>query len=257
VTWAVKLLRDTWLIFAHEIRLIRRYPGVLLFSLGQPLAYLFFFAPFLRVALRPDGVTSYAAAYRLYIPGLYVAMGLFGGLASGYGLLSALRAGIIDRCRVTPVSRAALLIGRGLLHVVMVITQAAVITVAALPFGLTVRPDGLIFSYFILATMVLFSATISYDIALMLRSEQGLGTAIGTVAQPVSLLAGVLIPLALAPLWIRDVALANPFAWGANGMRALFAGKLTSNVVWESALIMVVLTVAIVAWSTRLVDREA
>ncbi len=253
----MKLIRDTWLVFGHEVRLIRRYPGVMLFSLGQPLAYLFFFAPFLRVALRPEGITSYAAAYRLYIPGLYVAMSLFGGLASGYGLLQALRAGIIDRCRVTPVSRAALLIGRGMLHVVQVLTQAAVITIAALPFGLTVRPDGLLFSYFLLAAMVLFSATISYDIALTMRSEQGLGLAIGTVAQPVSLLAGVLIPLALAPLWIRDLAIANPYAWSANGMRALFAGRLGSNVVWESALIMAVLTVTILTLSTRLVDREA
>jgi ABC-2 type transport system permease protein len=253
----VKLLRDTRLIFAHELRLMRHYPGVLLFSLAQPLAYLFFFAPFLKIALRADGVTSYAAAYRLYIPGLFVGMGLFGGLASGYGLLHALRAGIIDRCRVTPVNRAALLIGRGLIHVSMILLQASVITLAALPFGLTVRVFGLIFSYCLLATMVLFSAIISYDVALLLRNEQSLGTVIGTVAQPVSLLAGVLIPLALAPLWIRDIAVGNPFAWAANGMRALFAGKLGSHVVWQSALIMVVLTVAVVTLSTRLVDREA
>jgi ABC-2 type transport system permease protein len=253
----VKLLRDTWLIFTHETSLIRRYPGVLLFSLGQPFAYLFFFAPFLKVALAPEGITSYADAYRLYIPGLFVAMGLFGGLASGYGLLAALRSGIIDRCRVTPVSRAALLIGRALLHVVMITMQAVVITVAALPFGLQVRPDDLILSYALLATMALFSTTISYDIALLLRNENSLGTAIGTVAQPVSLLAGVLIPLTLAPLWIRDLALGNPFAWAANGMRALFAGKLGSPVVWQSALIMTALTAIIVAGSSRLVDREA
>ena len=253
----MKLIRNAWLIFGHEIALIRRYPGVLLFSLGQPLAYLFFFAPFLKVALAADGVTSYAAAYRLYIPGLFVAMGLFGGLASGYGLLAALRSGIIDRCRVTPMSRPALLIGRALVHVVMVLMQATVIILAALPLGLRIRPVDLIFSYALLGTMVLFSSIISYDIALILRNEQSLGTAIGTVAQPVSLLAGVLIPLTLAPLWIRDLAFANPFAWAAKGMRAGFAGKLGSQVVWESALIMVVLTVAIVAWSSRLIDREA
>ena len=252
----MKLVRDAWLIFGHEAALIRRYPGVLLFSLGQPLAYLFFFAPFLKVALRADGVTSYTAAYRLYIPGLFVAMGLFGGLASGYGLLAALRAGIIDRCRVTPVNRAALILGRALVHVAMVLMQAVVITLAALALGLRIQPVDLIFSYALLATMVLFSSIISYDIALLLRNEQSLGTAIGTVAQPVSLLAGVLIPLTLAPLWIRDLAFANPFAWAAKGIRAGFAGKLGNQVVWESALIMVVLTVAVLAWTTRLIDRE-
>ena len=91
----MKLVRDTWLIFQQEVGLMVRNPVMVAFSLAQPITYLVLFAPFLKVVMVDRGASSYADAYRIYVPGLFVAMGLFGGLFAGYGLLSALRAGII------------------------------------------------------------------------------------------------------------------------------------------------------------------
>ncbi|MEE3921438.1 ABC transporter permease [Micromonospora sp. BRA006-A] len=188
------------------------------FSLAQPITYLILFAPFLKVVMVDRGASSYADAYRIYVPGLFVAMGLFGGLFAGYGLPSALRAGIIDRCRVTPVSRTGLLLGRALMHVCLNVVQAVVVTLVALPFGLRVHLANLLVSYALLSVMVLLSTSISYDIALLVRNENSLGVLVNTVGQPVSLLAGVLIPLVLAPMWIQRVAVWNPFAWATDGM---------------------------------------
>jgi hypothetical protein len=53
-------------------------------------------------------------AYRIYVPGLLAALAIFGGLFTGFTLLGELRAGVIERYRVTPVSRLALLLGRAL-----------------------------------------------------------------------------------------------------------------------------------------------
>jgi ABC-2 type transport system permease protein len=252
----VKVLRDTWLIYQQEAGLMARTPTIVALSLAQPIAYLIFFAPFLKVALAHEGAPTYGAAYRIYVPGLFVAMGLFGGLFAGYGLLSALRAGIIDRCRVTPISRVALLLGRALMHVSLILVQSVVITVVALPLGLRVHPANLLISYALLSMMVLLSTTISYDIALLVRNENSLGMLVNTVGQPISLLAGVLIPLVLAPLWVRDVALWNPFAWATNGMRALFNDQIGNHVVWQGALIVTALAVASVVLSSRLFSRE-
>jgi ABC-2 type transport system permease protein len=252
----VKLVRDTWLIYQQEAGLMVRNPIMVALSLAQPITYLVFFAPFLKAAMANDGAATYADAYRIYVPGLFVAMGLFGGLFAGYGLLSALRAGIIDRCRVTPVSRVGLLLGRALMHVSLILVQSVVVTVAALPLGLRVRPGNLLIAYLLLAMMVLLSTSISYDIALLVRNENSLGVLVNTVGQPVSLLAGVLIPLVLAPLWVRDVALWNPFAWATNGMRALFNGEIGNHVVWQGAVIVTALTAASVLWSSRLFSRE-
>jgi ABC-2 type transport system permease protein len=252
----MKVLRDTWLIFQHEAGLMVRNPTMVAFSLAQPITYLVLFAPFLKAAMAGHGATSYADAYRIYVPGLFVAMGLFGGLFAGYGLLSALRAGVIDRCRVTPVSRVGLLLGRALMHVLLILVQSVVITLAALPFGLRVQVGNLLVSYLLLAMMVLLTTSISYDLALLVRNENSLGVLVNTVGQPLSLLAGVLIPLVLAPLWVRDAALWNPFSWATNGMRALFNGRIGDHAVWQGALIMTVLAMASVLWSSRLFGRE-
>jgi len=253
----LKVLRDTWLIYQQEAGLMVRNPIMVAFSLAQPITYLIFFAPFLRAAMANQGAVTYADAYRIYVPGLFVATGLFGGLFAGFGLLSALRAGIIDRCRVTPISRTGLLLGRALMHVSLIMVQSVIITIAALPFGLRVAPGNLLIAYVLLAMMVLLSVSISYDVALLVRNENSLGVLVNTFGQPVSLLAGVLIPLVLAPLWVRDVALWNPFAWATNGMRALFDGRIGDHVVWQGALIVSALAVASVVWSSRLFNRDA
>jgi ABC-2 type transport system permease protein len=252
----VKILRDTWLIYQQEAALMMRSTTMILFSLAQPITYLVLFAPFLKVVMANRGATTYADAYRIYVPGLFVAMGLFGGLFAGYGLLQALREGIIERCRVTPISRVGLLLGRALMHVSLILIQAIVITVAALPFGLRVQPLHLLGAYLVLAMMALLSTSISYDVALLVRDATSLGVVVNTAGQPISLLAGVLIPITLAPLWIQTVSLGNPFAWATDALRALFNGHPGDAVVWQGALIITVLTAASVLWSSRLFNRK-
>lgn len=252
----MKILRDTWLIYQQEAALMMRNVTMILFSLAQPITYLVLFAPFLKAAMANQGADSYADAYRIYVPGLFVAMGLFGGLFAGYGLLQALRAGIIERCRVTPISRIGLLLGRALMHVSLILAQAVIITVAALPFGLRVHPLYLLGSYAMLAMMILLSTSISYDVALLVRDENSLGALVNTAGQPISLLAGVLIPLTLAPLWVQNLALGNPFSWATSGMRALFNGNPGDDVVWQGALIITVLATVTVVWSSKLFNRK-
>jgi ABC-2 type transport system permease protein len=252
----VKVLRDIWLIFQDESGQLVRHPKYLVITLIQPVCYLAFFTPFLKAVMASEGLRTYGDAYQVYVPGLFVGMGLFSGLGAGYGLLAALRQGVIDRCRVTPVSRVGLLLGRQMMHVAYLWWQAVVITVAAAVFGLRVHPANLLLAYLVLGMMVLLSTSIAYDIALYVRNEQTLGTLTNSVGQPLSLLAGVLIPLAIAPLWVRDLAEWNPFAWATNGMRALFKGQIGEPVVWQAAVIVTAAATAMVLLSSRLFSRE-
>ena len=58
------------------------------------------------------------------MPGLLVLLAMFGALFTGFGLIAELRAGVIERSRVTPVSRLALLLGRSLRDIVSLLVQA-------------------------------------------------------------------------------------------------------------------------------------
>jgi ABC-2 type transport system permease protein len=72
-----------------------------------------------------------------------------------------------------------------------------------------------------------------------------------TVAQPVLLLSGILLPLQFAPSWLLHVADWNPFSWAVDGTRALFRGDLGNDKVWQALVIMGALTVLSVFWSAR------
>jgi ABC-2 type transport system permease protein len=247
----VKLLRDTSLIFDRQMRLLLRNPVWIFVGVFQPVMYLLLFAPLLKPALKPLGATTDADAYRIFVPGLLVLLAIFGGLFQGFGLIAELRAGIIERSRVTPLSRLALLRGRARRDVLSLLSQAVIITVLALAFGLRVHLGNLLLAYLLLGLIALMTSALSYGVALKVRSEDALAPLMNTVAQPVLLLSGILLPLAFAPSWLKNVAKWNPFSWAVDGTRALFAGDLGNDRVWQALLIMVVLTSLAVYWAAR------
>ncbi len=249
----MKLARDTWLTFQYEAGLLVHNPAAVAATLLNPVTYLLFFTPFLKSVMH---ASSYGDAYRIYVPLLFCTQGLFGGLFAGFVLLAAIRQGVISRFRVTPLSRAGLLLGRELVVVAMIGFQAVVITVIALIFGLRVPPANFLLALIVLAMMVLLGVSISFAVALFVPNESMLPSVMNGVAQPLSLLAGVLIPLSVAPLWVRDVALWNPWAWAANGMRAIFEGQVSAQVVWQACVILAGLATVALMLSSRLFTRE-
>jgi ABC-2 type transport system permease protein len=249
----MKLVRDTWLTFQYEAGQLIHSPVSIAITLMQPITFLLLFTPFLKSVV---GASSYGAAYQIYVPSLFCAMGLFSGLFAGFALIAAIRQGVIARFRVTPLSRVGLLLGRELMYVLLIGFQAVVITVVALIFGLRVPLINVLLALVLLAMMVLIGVSISYVLAIFVPNVNVLMNVTNGVTEPLALLAGVLIPLSVAPLWVRDVALWNPFAWGANGMRAIFQGHVGAQVVWEAGVILAGLAAVAVVASSRLFTRE-
>ncbi len=249
----MKLARDTWLILQYEAGLMVKNPVNIAISLLQPLTYLLLFTPFLKSVM---DVPAYGNAFEIYVPSLMSAMGLFSGLFAGFAMLASIRQGVVNRCRVTPLSRVGLVLGRELMYVLLVGFQALVVTLTAVVLGLRVSPLDFLLALGLLSLMVLLSVSISYCLALLMPTENSLVQLINAVSNPISLLAGVLIPLSVAPLWVQNVAVWNPFAWGTNGMRAIFQGQLDSPVVWQSCLILAVLAAAAVVASSRMFTRS-
>jgi ABC-2 type transport system permease protein len=249
----MKLARDTWLTFQYEAGQLVHSPVSIAISLLQPVTFLLLFTPFLKSVM---GASSYGDAYGIYVPLLFAAMGIFSGMFAGFALIAAISQGVIGRIRVTPLSRAGLLLGRELVFVVLTGFQAVVIAVVAVIFGLRVSPLNVLLALVLLAMMVLIGVSISFALAIFVPNQTALVNLTNGVTEPLALLAGVLIPLSVAPLWVRDVALWNPFAWGARGMRAIFQGHVGAQVVWEAGIILAGLAVVAVVAASRLFNRE-
>jgi ABC-2 type transport system permease protein len=249
----MKLIRDTWLVFQRQMLLVLRNPVWLIVGIMQPLYFLLLFAPLVKPAL---GARTNGEAYQIFVPGLLVMLAIFGTMFVGFGLIAELRAGVIERSRVTPASRLALMLGRSLRDVVSLLFQAALITVLAIPFGLEIKLGDLLLTFLMLALIGLMLSALSNAVALKLRSEDALAPLMNAVGQPILLLSGILLPLALAPTWLQRVADWNPFSWAVDASRALFSGNPGDDSVWQALLILGVLTAAALTWSARAFARS-
>ena len=170
---------------------------------------------------------------------------------SGFGLIGELRAGVVERMRVTPISRVAMLLGRALRDVAILLVQAVLIIVCALPFGLTIEPGGFIVALILLALIGLIMTTFSYSVALAVKSEDVLAPVINSVFLPVLLLSGILLPMSLAPRWLQWVAAFNPFSHAVNAMRSLFAGAVLNGTVALGILLMLAVSVVSLFFAGR------
>src|SRR5207253_3970305 len=138
-----------------------------------------------------------------------------------------LRNGVIERLRVTPINRFALLLGRALRDILVLMIQAALLIVLALPFGLNIHPVGILLMLALLALLGLMMTPVSYAVALWLGNEDSFAPLIFTVSLPLLLLSGVLLPLTFAPSWLRLIAAANPLAYAVDAARAIFNNHLS------------------------------
>jgi len=250
----MKTIKDTWTVFRRYFGRTISNPLYMGVSLVQPLLYLILFAPILKSLTSLPGFPT-GGAYNVFVPGLLVQLGLFSVTSGGWGLIAELKAGIIERMRVTPVSRLALLLGRVLRDIAMLVVQAALIVLAAVPFGLTLHLPGVLLAFLLVALIALLMASVSYAVALLIRDENTFGAIVFSATLPLLLLSGVLLPMSLAPEWLRTVADFNPLAYAVNAQRALFANHVFDASVVKGFLTLSVLSVASIAAATRSFGR--
>lgn len=245
-----KTIHDTWLILERQLLLLRRSPAWVITGVVQPALYLLLFGPLLKTALQ---ARSTAQAYETFVPGLLVMLAIFSTLFAGFALIAEQRAGVLERSRVTPVSRHALLLGRCLREVITLLFQTTVIVLFALPFGLSVAVGDLLLVYLLLGLVGLAMSALSYAAAMRLRNEDALGPVLNTLTQPLLLLSGILLPItaATAPDWLLGVSRINPITWTVDAVRALFAGDHADSSVWWALVMLLVLGAAALLWTSR------
>ena len=248
--------RETLLIFRRAMRLSLRNPVWVVIGLVQPVLYLALFGPLLKSIAAAPGFPP-GNAWQVFTPGLLVQLGIFGASFVGFGLIAEYRSGVIERMRVTPASRSALLLGRVLRDVVVLVVQATVLTVTAVAFGLRAPLAGVVLGIVVVGVLGAAFASLSYAAALQLKSEDALAPLLNGLAVPLLLLSGILLPMSLAPAWLRYLSDANPLKWVVEAVRELFLGHVTSWVVVGGLGAAVALIALGIAVGTRTFRRQS
>jgi ABC-2 type transport system permease protein len=155
-------------------------------------------------------------------------MCLSGPMAAGYLMLVELLGGSLERLTVTPLNRTAMLVGRTLKEMAVLLCQAVLIILLAIPLGFRLYPAGVLAGLAMLIVLGVGLGALSFVLAI--KSVPS-GTLFYVVTQmvmfPVLLLSGVLLPVESGPAWLRVVGQINPISYIVNAQRALFSGDLT------------------------------
>ena len=252
------MLRDTWLIFRRDMLAALRNPTWVMIGIMQPLLYLFLFGPLMVRTVQDQGLTE-TAGWMLLTPALIAQLALFGSSFVGFGLLAEYRSGVVERFRVTPVSRVALLLGKVLANALQAVVQAVLIIVlAALVFPLDAPVGGVLLCLAIVFLLAVSLASCSYALALTLKSEETFPALLNAVLIPLLLLSGILLPITAgkAPDWLYTVSRINPFRHVVDVERNSFGGDFTMDALFTGGVVVLVMAVLSVWWGTRTFQKE-
>ena len=251
-----KTLTDTHLIFIWNLKLALRNPVWVIIGLIQPLLYLLLFAPLLENLTGTNGFPE-GSALNIFTPGLLIMMGIFSGAFVGIGLIEWLNNGVLERLRVTPISRTALLLGILLRDALVFQVQCAILIGAGLLMDLAPDPVGLLGLFALLGLVSVTVSTISYGLALAFRDQDALVQFVQFLAIPLLLLSGILLPMALAPQLLRDISSVNPFLHAVEASRALINGDFEARSVWLAFGIFALLALWAFNWVTGSLKKAA
>ncbi|MFI8433093.1 ABC transporter permease [Streptomyces sp. NPDC079020] len=241
------LFHDTALIFGRYARQTLRSRFQILFGVLMPLLYLLFFGPLLSGL--PLG--SSGDSWQVLVPGLLLQLALFGASFAGFSVIIEKSTGVVDRMRVTPVSRLALLLGRVLRDALLFLFQAVLLVLAALLMGLRAPLAGVLIGFAFVGLLTVALASLSYALAMKVRTPQEFGPVINALTLPAMLLSGLMLPIALGPAWLDVLSHFTPFRYPVDAVRDAYVGSYATAHMLYGVLVSVGFTVLAVTVGTR------
>jgi ABC-2 type transport system permease protein len=247
----MKLARDTALLCRRSTLENLRNPVWLFVGFSTPLLYLALFTPLLKNIPYVGG----ADVLDHFLPAILALLAWGSGTAMGFGTIFELQAGVVERFRVTPTSRLALLLGplvSGLGW--MFLFDLLLIGVGA-AFGFHIHVAGLLVLGVLLGLFMLSMAGFSVAMALLTREISSFAAVINGLNLPVLLLAGVLLPISIGPDWMKVLAHFNPLYYLVTAARSLGVGTFSGGATWQAFAVLVPLAAITLTWATRVYRR--
>lgn len=245
------LLQDTALIFGRYARQTLRSKFQILFGVLMPLLYLLLFGPLLTNL----PLDSRGSSWQVLVPGLLLQLSLFGSLFSGFSIIVEKNYGVVERMRVTPVSRLALLLGRVLRDASLFVFQAVLLVLAALLMGLRAPLAGVLIGFAFVALLTVSLGSLSYAMALKVDRPQEFGPIVNSISMPSMLLSGLMLPMALAPGWLNVLSHFMPLRYLVDAIRDGYTGRYATDSMLYGVLVALCFAALAVTVGTRVFRR--
>jgi len=243
----IKTYTDWWLLSKRHLVKTFRSPAWLIIGMSQPVLYLLLYMPLLKnIAGGGVPITSNEVA-RLFIPGMLVIMSM-GSLFAGFSFIPEMRQGLIARWLVTPANRVGILLSMVFNNLVTLFLQSVILFGIGYLFGLRISVMAGILTLILILLIGAAMAALSYTISLTTKNEMGLAQITNTFYLPVILLSGVMLPISIAPHWIKVAAKFNPFYYAVEASRSMFGNAFAKPIVFGGYGVMIVIA-GLCIWS--------
>jgi len=240
----------TSLFFRRKLLETLRQPVWIITGLSTPLLYLALFEPLLKSVAGGAGLPP-GQVLDVFVPGILALMAFGAGMGAGWVVIWEMNSGVIERLRVTPASRLALLLGTVLRDIVMFAVPAVVVIVIAIGFGFNAHWGGLTLMLLLLAALTASCSAASSALGITLKQIGSLAAVVTGLQLPLTLLSGILLPLSLGPRWLQALGHLNPMYYAVQAARDLAAGAITTAAVGIGFGVTAAVTALALWWGTR------
>lgn len=247
-------MRDVCLLYLRSITQQLRNPIWMLVGVSTPLLYLLLFTPLLKSLAGGPGFPT-ADVLNVFLPGVLSLLAFGSGTGQGFGTIFELQQGVIERLRVTPASRFALLIGPVLATLTLMYFFDLIVVVAGWLFGFNIHIAGLLVMSVLLGLLLILVGCFSIALALITKDISSVAAVVNGLNLPLLLLSGMLLPISLAPDWMKFLAYFNPMYYTVEASRQLALGHIAEPIVWQAFGLLMPLTILVVWWATGVFRR--
>jgi ABC-2 type transport system permease protein len=213
------------ILYIFWLRHVKRYVrsrSRIVGALGQPLMYLAALGFGLGPVFQKAGQGSYV---EFLAPGVLAMSILFTAVFNGGDVIWDRQFGILKSTLVAPVPRFLIMLGRTLGGATIATTQGLLVLIVCLIAGFRpVHFSVLPFAFVFMVMTALLFTTLGIGFACYISDFPGFQLVINFLVMPMFLLSGALYPLNDVSPVLKAIAIANPLAYGVDGMRAVLIG---------------------------------
>ena len=246
----MRLLTEIKVLTALRITIAKRNPIFLIMGLATPILYLTLFMPILK-NLSSFNEHHHGNLLTYFVPGMLPIIAFSTGIFTGFGMINEVRSGILERLKVTPASRFSILSGPVLFDTCAMLFNSLLFTLIAIPFGFRAHLLGMGVLFVLLSFLTLITSSIGNALAVCLKSHDRYAPIVHGINLPVLLLSGTLLPIAIAPLWLKIIAHLNPVFYVVEASRALAVGNFSSPSVFLACIILTSFAALSLSWATK------
>src|SRR6266540_1111345 len=223
------VLTEIGLVTWRSLVKLTRTPVLLFFSLFMPLIWLVMFSQtfgtVFSAASRSPLPYDYVA---VLLPGITVMTAIQSASQSGFGMVSDLESGFMDKFFVAPMRRSSVLAGKLLAAGIRMAAQAGIILgIAALltlfgwriPFAGGI--GGVVLIMLLAAAFGVAFSGLSNTVALRTKNTEATMMVSFSLTFPLLFLSTAMLPKTLLPSWVQSFSTVNPVSYMADAARAL------------------------------------